>query len=362
MLEGEGELIVRTEHLTDEMLLVDVGHTTFVSDHPESMGGSGKGPNPGEMIKGALASSAALAIGRLIEEEGIAVESLGVACSTGFETRRLEEGPLPSSTTLANFQLHIALAGALDAGQIAAIESAARNSPVARALAAGVAIEERDIFKREPAKRAARATAHLIERMHAGRPEPGQKVVQPVNTKTAVKAEYLGNGRALLKWSSTVYLAEESRDATGKTNGAPPETLLLAGLSACTSVFVARAAAMVQADAEVRVFSAGGLDPASGTVRIVKTLEVTGDLDDDQRRTLAHFGDNCAIGETLRRKADIGVTIDLIEPASGQAAGAALSAMGTDAKKIDSYFDGIVCDDGACCVPDLDASAMTKAD
>lgn len=362
MAEFESGLIVRTEHLTDEMLLVDVGHTTFVSDHPESMGGHGKGPNPGEMIKGALAASAALEIGRMIETDSLAVESVGVACSTGFETQRRDEGPLPSSTTLANFQLNIALVGTLDAEQIAAIERAARNCPVARALAAGAAIEERDVFRQEPARRAARATSDLIVRMRENRPDPGQKIVQPVNTQTAVKAEYLGNGRALLKWSTSVYLAEQGGQDGQKTHGGPPELLLLAGLSACTSVFVARAAAMVQADAEVRVVSTGALDPASGVARIVKTLEVTGDLNEEQKQTLAHFGDNCAIGETLRRQALIGVTVDVIAAARTSGPGSVLSAMGADARKIASHFDGIVCDDGACCVPDLDAAATTRAD
>ncbi|MCB2073964.1 MAG: OsmC family protein [Novosphingobium sp.] len=358
----EEGLIVRTEHLTDEMLLIDVGHTTIVSDHPEHMGGHGKGPTPGELVKGALAASAALEIGRMIERDGLAVESLGVACSTGFETVRRDEGPMPSTTMLDNFQLHVALVGNLDADQVSAIENAAGNCAVARALSAGIGIEERDTFKQEPAKRASRATSHLIEQMYANRPAPGEKVVQPVNTQTAVKAEYLGDGRALLKWSKTVYLAEEKREEGQVPNGAQPELLLLAGLSACTSVFVARAAAMVGADAEVRVVSTGVIDPASDRVRIVKTLEVTGELSEDQKHTLAYFGDNCAIGETLRRKARIAVTVDLIEPAGGAGVGAVLSAMGTDARKIDSHFEEIVCDDGSCCVPDLDVPASPEAD
>lgn len=361
MTKHDTILTVRTEHLTGEMLLIDIGHTMIISDHPEFMGGQGKGPNPGELIKGAVASSAAIHLGRMFEREGLSVQSFSVACSTGFETVRREEGPLPSSTTLSNFQVHVAVVGDLDDAAIGKIESAVHDCPVAKALAAGIGIEECNVFTPNAATRAARASSHLVEQMHARRPDAGQKLVQPVNTLTGVRADYLGGGRALLKWSNTAYQVEVEREDGQKTNGAPPEKLLLAGLCACTSVFVARAAAVAGADAEVRVVASGSFDAASGDFSIVKTLEVTGILDEDQKRTMAFFGENCAIGETLRRKAEINVAVERIAPSDPTMAGLSLSAMDADAVSIARRFDAVVCDDGTCCVPDVSAVAASRS-
>ena len=359
MSSTQNAMIVRTEHLVGEMLLVDLGHTTLVSDHPEYMGGQGKGPTPGEFVKGALASSAAIGIGQAIERGGLAVRSFSVACSTGFETERKDEGPLPSVTTLANFQLHIALVGALDEAQVATVEAAARTCDVARLLAGGIDIEERNVFRPEAASRPARATTHLIDQMHERRPRAGEKVVQPVNRQTGVRANYLGDGRSLLQWARTTYVARQGHADLGYADGASPELLLLAGLSACTSVFVSRAAAVTKADAEVRVITTGGSDPTSGEFRISKTLEVIGELSDSQKDTMEFFGDNCAIGETLRRKAQISVFVEQVaSTASDLSAG--LSVAPSDAQILAGRLDEVVCDDGSCCVPDVDALAKAK--
>jgi len=356
----DSALNVRTEHLDGEMLLVDLGHAAIVSDHPESMGGTGKGPTPGEFIKGSLAASAAIAVGQAIERQALAVRSFSVACSTGIETRRRPDGPLTSTTTLSDFQVHVALIGSLDEAQLAAVEEAVRTCPVATALSAGVEIEERDVFLPRSADRPARATTHLIESMRKARPTSDEPVVLPPNLQTQVTADYLGNGRVLVTWARATYVVGASPSVAGREVQASPEALLLAGLSACTSVFVARAAADTKADAEVRVHSCGTIDAATGAMQIVKTLEVTGDVTAEQQETMTIFGDNCAIGETLRKRAQISIHLRQVPSGEEAAQSSSAGALGADAQALADQFADIECDDGSCCVPDLQAMAQAK--
>lgn len=354
MSDSPPQLIVRTEHLAGEMLLIDLGNTTIVSDHPEHMGGTGKGPNPGELIKGALASSAVLAIDAAITREGLPVQAVSVACSTGFHTARREEGLLPALTTLTNFELHVAIAGGLDQAGLRAVETAVLGCGVAQALAAGIRIDEHDEFRRETASHPARATTHLLQGTAANRPATDQAVIRPADKATAVKAEWIGDGRALLHWSRTVHLAETERGEGRRSHGSAPEVLLLAGLSACTSVFVARSAALEQVQAEVRVVARGNLNPVTGALAIDKALEVTGQMRPEQEATLAYFGANCAVGESLRRPQRIAVTVEQIAPENH-------AAPASQATALAAQLDGLDCDDGACCVPDLSAKATTEA-
>jgi uncharacterized OsmC-like protein len=344
-------LSVSSEHFGSELLLIDLGHGIIVSDHPKWMNGTGKGPNPGELLKGALASSAVLAIGKAASCEGIALRHLAVGCGSDTRTERREDGPLPSTTTLSTFVLRVAVAGDLTPAQVARIEQIAMTCPVARALGNEVAIEERNVFDSSPARRDARGTTHLLKQMAAGRPGTGEVRVIPPEQGTRVFAEYLGAGQALVKWSESAYLVEDPEVAGERPlHGTQPEALLLAALAACTSVFVARSAALAEAAAEVRVECWGSFTERSEesdkpAVRIEKTLRVTGELDEKQRELLSFFGDNCAIGETLKRRATLDVRAELV--GSGPASDRDALAAGAE-----EYLQAAICDDGSCCLPE----------
>lgn len=295
---------VRTEHIGGELLLVDFAGFAILSDHPEAMGGTRRGPMPGELLKGALAASAVFAA----VEAGLAPGGIKVACGSDTATERRENGPLPSLTVLSRFVVAVARE------QDEALEAAIRNCPVARLLTGEVAMTERNVFLAAERRRDARSTTLLIDGMRASRPAVGETRIGQAEQSSQVTAEYIGEGRVLLRWARTSFIVD--REAV------TPEELLLAALCACTSVFSARAAAMVDAGAEIAVTCSG--DFGGPVPRIEKSVAFTGDFDDRQREVLGYCADNCAIGETMRRQARLDVTFDR-----------ALS---------------MTCDDGTCCV------------
>lgn len=295
---------VRTEHIGGELVLVDFAGFAILSDHPEAMGGTGRGPMPGELLKGALAASAVFAM----VDAGIAPEGIKAACGSDTATERREDGPLPSLTVLSRFVL--AVAGEWDE----AIETAIRDCPVARILTGEVAMTERNAFYSAERVRDARSTTFLIDGMRANLPATGETLVRNAAQSARVTAEHIGESGVLLRWARTSFVVD--REVV------TPEELVLAALCACTSVFSARSAAIVDAGVEISVACSGEFD---GPVpRIDKTVGFTGAFDDRQREVLGYCADNCAIGETLRRPARLDVTF-----------GRALS---------------MICDDGACCV------------
>jgi hypothetical protein len=85
---------------------------------------------------------------------------------------------------------------------------------------------------------------------------------------------------------------------------------------------------------------------------MTKRLEVTGDVTDDQRETLAFFADHCSLGETLRRGAEMEqeiVTLEAVREGASPDRTAARSALAAQAVERARAQD---CDDGLCCVPD----------
>lgn len=295
---------VRTEHIGGELLLVDFPGFAILSDHPEAMGGTGRGPMPGELLKGALAASAVFAM----VDAGIAAEGAKVACGSDTATERREDGPLPSLTVLSRFVL--AIVGDPDA----ALEAVIRDCTIARILTGEVTMTERNAFLAAERHRDARSTTFLIDGMKANRPATGETRVRQAAESSQVTAEYIGEGRVLLCWARTSFVVDRETVA--------PEELMLAALCACTSVFSARSAAMVDAGVEITVTCSG--DFGEPVPRIEKSVAFTGAFDERQREVLAYCADNCAIGETLRRQA-----------------------------RLDVVFDrslAVICDDGACCI------------
>ena len=319
---------VRTEHIGNELLLVDFDGFAILSDHPERMGGTGRGPMPGELLKGALAASAVLAAADAARAEGISIDRIKVACGSETTTERREDGPLPSLTVLTGFTLAIA-AGDLTEPQAQRLEAAARSCPVAGVLTGEVAMIERNDFRATEIGRDARSTTFLIDSMKAHRPAAGETVVRKAEEVSQVTAEDIGEGRVLLRWGRSSFVAGRA----GVPGAVTPEELVLAALCACTSVFSARSGAMVDAGLEIRVACAGDFD--ASPVRMEKAVEFAGTFDAAQREVLAYCADNCAIGETLRRKARLQVVVE---------------RAGLD-------VPGVVCDDGACCVAGHTAQA-----
>jgi uncharacterized OsmC-like protein len=335
---------IRSEHLGGEALLLDFGHAVVLSDHPKQQGGSGKGPLPGDLMKGALASSIALAVGEAAERGEFPVTSIAVRCTTPPVVREKLDGPLDTLMYLTDFVVDIVLSGKLAPGQGEHVEAIARNTRVARALTGELELDESNVFLpgEAPGEVAllAEARGQLVRDEESERRSPAQASV-----------EYLGRGRALVNWAQSTYLVQgETSNDPG--NGGSPEGLLLASLAACTTVFTARAATRTGGPAGIRVFCKGDFS-AIGAGRIEKRMEVVGDLTPVQRESLAYCGDHCALGETLRRRANLQVRIHCIAPDHA----AQPTALGTagEAREALGEIADIVCDDGVCCVPEAAA-------
>ena len=359
-------LEVRSEHLINEMLLVDLGHTTIVSDHPDYMGGSGKGPSPGELVKGALAASAALEIGAAAERERLPIRSFRVGCGSTQESERFEGGPLPSKTFLSGFVLRVAVVGSLTTQQIDCIEHIARNCPVARTLAGNIDITEGQSFDSARATRAAAGNTYLIKEMQKLNLPTGERRLTGPRQATRVSAEYLYEGRALVRWARSAHLVERRQEGQ-KVSGSQPETLILAALAACTSVYTARAAALVDAVAEIRVRCSGTFSASQDTddsvrhiASIEKMLEVKGDLSEKQRDTLAYFAANCALGETLRRRSSVDLKVELTTDKTAKDGVLTPPLNGAVHRELENYLDAAICDDGSCCVPNFEGKKEVK--
>jgi len=347
-------MTVHSEHFRNEQLLLDLGNSLIVSDHPENKGGSGKGPMPGELLKGALAASAAIAMGKMAEKEDWPVSYIGVHVGSEITVER-RDGALTNILTLSRFNLRAVIGGDLTPAQMKHLAQLALDCGIGRSLTQGISIEERIQYELVPAKWNPRATTFLIEHMHNQRPEGANAKVVPANETAQVFAEYIGAERALLKWSNTALLVDESTLGANLSGGVRSEVLLLGALAACTSVFTARSAALTDAAAEIRVSCVGDMIAQSGETEsmrmaaIVKTLEIRGVLTDKQKEVMAQFANHCAIGESLKRRAIIDVSVDALpKPAPDSSR---LSDRTSAIKAAEEHIRSFDCDDGTCCIP-----------
>lgn len=345
---------VASEHLRDEVVLVDLGHATVVSDHPAGMGGARRGPMPGELMKAAIASSIAIAVGRdAVDRYDLPIENVVVHTSSVTAWERLD-GPLRTLTYLPEFTTRIVVVGSLEQEHVAIIERSAAGCGVVQTLCNGVAIDETNSFRcAAGAVRDSRGNIEVIEHFFSSPPAAGERKITPGTPGTGVTAQYLGDGRALVYWASTSYLVDDSTADASERLGACPEALLVASLCACTCVFTARAAALVGSPVEIRVVAAAEqASPGPRIVSIAKKLEVTGEVTDEQRDTLAFFADHCSLGETLRRGARMQQEIVTMAGVGGGAPSHRTSARSLLAMQAVERARTQDCDDGLCCVPD----------
>lgn len=336
---------IRTQHIGGEALLIDLGEAVILSDHPLRFGGSDKGPMPGDLMKGSLAASAALALGAAAEAGELQVSSIAVRCSSTLAYEDVN-GPLKTLIYVPDFTLDIAMSGSLDEAQIAKVKQIVLATPVARALAGDIAVEETNVFiAGDAARKPVGGMALLAEK--AGSLDPERK--PDIQSPATAMVEYIGGGRALINWAhSSCLVARPGSAAAGSTS--EPESLLLASLAACTTVFTSRAAARTGAAVDLTVFCEGSIgDGANVPGRIVKRLEIGGDVTAEQREAIAFSSDHCALGETLRRPAQVIVNVHV-----GAAQGDRIGAQ-AGAREILDSLGGADCDDGACCVPQASA-------
>ena len=134
-----------------------------------------------------------------------------------------------------------------------------------------------------------------------------------------VSAKYHEREQVIVNFSTQAFVSDHPTGLGGDNLGPSPGELLLGSLAACTAVYIGRNARRKKIPVEsivvrVRFETAhehidGPLHSLSFLSRIIKHVEVTGDLTDEQEEMVRFFSNNCAIGETLRRGVDLEETL-----------------------------------------------------
>ena len=143
----------------------------------------------------------------------------------------------------------------------------------------------------------------------------------PTPPGTVVVAE---NGRGPYGQDVTVgahlILADEP-EPVGHDTGASPYDLLLASLGSCTSMTLRMYAerkdwpldkvAVTLRHSRIHARDCEDCESDSGQLdRIERSIELTGDLDDDQRQRLLQIADRCPVHRTLHGEVDVRTTMD----------------------------------------------------
>lgn len=130
-----------------------------------------------------------------------------------------------------------------------------------------------------------------------------------------VAARYLDREQVIIDFSTQAFISDHPKGLGGDNMGPSPGELLLASLAACTAVYIGRNARrrnipVESIEVKTRFETAheridGPLHSLSFINKIIKRVEIEGDLTEEQFAMVQFFADNCAIGETLRRGVEL---------------------------------------------------------
>jgi uncharacterized OsmC-like protein len=140
----------------------------------------------------------------------------------------------------------------------------------------------------------------------------------------------------------------------GEKRGPAPHELLLGGLAGCTAIYVGRNTPVHDIPlerVEVTAVTDAPQDLTTPIRAIDKITHIIGRLTDDEKEKCKFFADFCALGETLKRGAEI---IDTVETRDVPHVGDSLSPFAFLAQSSPPPAE---CDDGACCVPETQPAA-----
>jgi putative redox protein len=137
-----------------------------------------------------------------------------------------------------------------------------------------------------------------------------------------VAATFLGGEQVMVHFTMQDLLIDHPVGVGGTGAGPSPGELLLGALAACTSVYVGRNARRHGVPVEsvhVGVSFETAQEPTDGPLaavsflnRIVKRVEVRGQLTTEHVEMVRFWAERCAIGETLRRGVDLIEELELV--------------------------------------------------
>ena len=349
-----GEFLeVECAHIEDELMRLRFASSQLISDHPRKWGGTDTGPAPGDLVLMALTSASALA-GRQfatqnkIDVAHIVARSSESSLSKGF-AEELRDVALTQITFVEQFFRLLEIGGRLsDAERDALLEAMAENR-VAKTIRNGVALIEEVIFHGPSAGRnesVGKKGCNLVLKDRR-RLLPGETRVASAAENWRISASALDDQTCLVKAAGSMTVVG---DKVGSQRGATPEELLLGGLAACTTIFLARNAPYHEIPLEavrVRVRAQIPSNPREPITRIEKVAELVGEFTDQEAIKLRDFARFCAYGVTLSKATPI---MDSVLSVEAEPSG----AVSTLSQVFDCHAPipiELVCSDQSCCAP-----------
>ena len=112
--------------------------------------------------------------------------------------------------------------------------------------------------------------------------------------------------RTEIKSASNIIISDEPESVGGKNTGFSPFDLLAAALAACTCSTLRMYAERKEWDlTNVKVDVTFERDIKENKSKIVRTIELTGNLDDSQKARLLTIANNCPVHKTLTNPIEI---------------------------------------------------------
>jgi uncharacterized OsmC-like protein len=334
---------IRAEFLGRELVSIALPNSYLVSDHPPAVGGTGKGPSPGEILLAAYTAETVFGVRDEADNAGLSVSPITVRASFRPDREKID-GPLTSLGFLGRITRRIEV-GCAD--PIADLDRFAVGLGIHQALASGIAIEERVEF--QPGDTNIPEKAWVNETLRTNDDDvaehaSGTKIKGSEEPSWRVSASEAGPGLVLVNLAGAPIVV--SRD--GSMNCPSPHDLFLASLAACTTIYIARNAHYCGAPVESVAVEVSAAQPDS-LAEHVDTIEkvsfIGGNLSNEDAEKCKFFSDFCAIGETMKRGVEIIGDVVLVDPSVNFA------------RELPSAFAPatppliLACDDGQCCVP-----------
>ncbi|RYD70923.1 MAG: hypothetical protein EOP84_25820 [Verrucomicrobiaceae bacterium] len=333
---------IRTEYLERELVQIALPQSYVVSDHPVAVGGTGRGPSPGEILLAAYTAETVFGVRDKADKLGLQINPITVRCSFQPDREKVD-GPLTSLGFLRRITRRIEI------GSLVPIDDLDQFSVtlgIHKALESGISIEERveflpgdkDIRDKDWVNANLRASDADVAQLYQGSSNPGTE-----ETKWRVSASEIAPNLALVNLAGAPMLVSRN----GSMNCPSPHDLFLASLATCTTIYVARNAHYCDAPIADVAVETTAEKPVSldDPIRLIEKVSfIAGNLSPKDAENCKFFSDFCAIGETLKRGVEIvgDVILTHYVPNSGQAATTAFAEAAPPSE--------LLCDDGQCCV------------
>jgi uncharacterized OsmC-like protein len=348
------QIRVRATYLHREQVLIETGGGTLVADHSVRLGGDGRGPSAGDLLAMALDSSTVLNLAR------VGILSRSIVSHSAYRNGLLDDsGPMSSLMYMAEIGQRIDIVADCDEAALAALAAAADKAPVARALTNGLKLNESVVLKRTSGPR--RLNEHVNESLRSYIHDAEQKIdgavhLTPNEPRWRGSASYLGDGVAMIKHDHQPYIAS----AGGAGMGISPQELLIASLAACTVYFVVHNTGFDEIPFDdVIVDAVATLDPDGMILEIDRVATVTGPVSDEEAAKIEYFANHCYIGETMRRGPRLTRDLVVAQRDEGHEVLSPIAELYAEPTSVPG--GGIGCDDGSCCVPQLQSAGAASS-